>query len=103
MSKRDKPEPLWRAKVGDCTVEGYDFRTGKNKTDKPADGEPVFLLCPVCKDEDAPLYPIVQREKSGKTHIIHLMCASDECKGDTIIDVMHGIVSKDVRILEPED
>lgn len=103
MTDRKKPEPLWTAKVGNCDVAGYDFGNQQRKTDKPKQGESVFLLCPICHSEEATLCPIVQVDRAGKTHVVHFMCCSDQCDGDTIVDVHKGVVSENVRILDPDD
>lgn len=50
LTLTQKPEPIWRAKIGDCTIEAYDFKLLKiNQEIRPGES-PALLDFPTKKE-----------------------------------------------------
>jgi hypothetical protein len=48
-----------------------------------------FLVCPVCETYD---FTIVVRFASGRPFVATLVCFSDQCAGNTQIDIVDGFL-----------
>ncbi len=56
-------------------------------------GELFFVLCPQCQDEHFGFAPVCVTGPGGKPVIVSLMCLSEKCQGETVIDVLGGVMS----------
>lgn len=51
-------------------------------------GEAAWVLCPVCRQDT--FAAIVQGDDAGEPKLRGLVCLSETCEGDTVIDVTDG-------------
>lgn len=65
-------------------VELDAFKRSKGQDDA------AFLICPVCEAQE---FAIVVRFAVNKPFVAHLVCVSEKCDGEQVIDVINGELS----------
>ena len=65
--------------------------TKNNPQAQNYEGEPCIVQCPHCRGVE---WAVCQDEKSAG--ISHLVCVSEECDGDSYIEVEDGFLADDV-------
>lgn len=69
------------------------LRFGKKDVKQPKlPKEAEWLKCPKCRSDQEMFDVIVQRTAKGKIQVKSLICMSDICAGETILNVENGIV-----------
>lgn len=69
------------------------FKKRKRRRSLPP-GMAGIALCPACECDDGLFEAIVEGDKEGNMIMRGLICMSDICLGETVLDVQNGILTE---------